>query len=141
MNGSYSISGTVLLILLGLAILLLSVRLHKIMEEENNLDWWQFISTRAENGQNYADIDKLGKVVGIFVGSWTVIYVCMNNKVDLAVVAFYSAYLAFVGGVAGYSAYLRSKRGVVTESHYIETTSTASTQAEGSKTTTEGKGG
>lgn len=122
MNGDYTISGIVLFLLLGLAGLLLYLRLHKIMNEENGLDWWQFISTRGENGQNYADIDKLGKVVGIFVSSWYIIKLGADSKADASVLA---VYLAFVGGVAGYSAYLRSQRGVVTERSHTETTSSS----------------
>lgn len=109
---SYTISGEILLWGLGVAAILLLILLNKIMTEDNGLEWWQFISTRAENGKNYADIDKLGKVVGIFVSSWYIIKLGAEGKSDAAVLA---VYLGFVGGVAGYSAYLRSQRGAISE--------------------------
>ena len=110
-----------LLLVLGMAGVLLLLLLHKVMSSnDNNLDWWQFISTRGQDGKNYADIDKLGKVAGIFISSWYVI--STGSKPDASVLA---VYLAYVGGVAGYSAYLRSQRGMVTESSHTETTSTS----------------
>jgi hypothetical protein len=121
MQDQYTISSALLLILLVLAFVLLLTILHKVMKEkENGLEWWQFISTRASNGKNYADIDKLGKVVGIFVSSWYIIKMGMDSKPDASVLG---VYLAFVGGIAGYSAYLRSQRDVVSaETSYTETT-------------------
>jgi hypothetical protein len=119
---TYSVSGTMLTALLLLTGTLLIMLLHRIMKsEDNNLDWWQFISTRSTDGKNYADIDKLGKVIGIFVSSWYILKLGADGKPDASVLA---VYLGFVGGVAGYSAYLRSQRGMVSESTHTETTST-----------------
>lgn len=88
----------VLLLLLGL------IGIHLIINGENPLRWWHFISTRAPDGKEYADLDKLGKVTGIIVGS----YVVVTNKIDAY---FLLVYLSYVGAVAGWSAYLRSKNG------------------------------
>lgn len=87
-----------------LVLLLLLLVLHFVINGENPLKWWHFISTRAADGREYADIDKLGKVTGIVVGS----YVVVTNKIDAS---FLFVYLSYVGGIAGWSAYLRSKNG------------------------------
>jgi hypothetical protein len=79
---------------------------------ENPLQWWHFISTRAADGNQYADIDKLGKIVGIVVSSFIVLLMTHHDKMDAVVLG---VYLAFVGGIAGYSAYLRAKSGVPPE--------------------------
>ena len=127
MGTIYNVSEATLITVFFLSCVLLAVLVHKVMRDEgNNLEWWHFISTRAQNGQNYADIDKLGKVVGIFVSSWYIVKLGADGRPDAAVLG---VYLAFVGGVAGYSAYLRSQRGTVTESTHTETTSTSTEKA------------
>lgn len=81
--------------------------IYYVMSDNNPLEWWHFIATRGADGQHYADIDKLGKVVGIFTSSTVVIWMGYQSKLDTGLLL---AYLAFVGGIGGYSAYLRSKR-------------------------------
>lgn len=87
---------------------LLGILLWKVMRsEENTIEWWQFISTRGPDGKHYADVDKLGKVVGIIVSSWVV----TTNKTNEAMLFIY---LAYVGAVGGWSAYLRARNGQTT---------------------------
>lgn len=83
--------------------------LVKVVNDDNPLDWWQFISTKGSDGQHYGDIDKLGKVVGIVVSSVIMLMVTYASKMDAVLLG---VYLAFVGGIAGYSAYLRVKQGL-----------------------------
>lgn len=74
-----------------------------IRAKENDLECWHFIATKGLDGKNYADTDKLGKLVGIIAGTYVVIF----NKPDSAMLFIY---LSYVGAVAGWSSYLRSKR-------------------------------
>jgi hypothetical protein len=88
-------------------LLLLVFGLVRVMNANNPLEWWHFIATRGPDNAQYADIDKLGKCVGIVVGSAVIIIQAYTEKVD-GVIFF--TYLAFVGAVAGWSAYLRSRQ-------------------------------
>ena len=93
------------------ALFLLAVLwLVHIMGSNNPLEWWHYVASHGKDGQYYADIDKLGLIVGIFVGSLVVVIESYNGHLDQFV---FAAYLAFVGGVKGYSAYLRSRQGGV----------------------------
>jgi nitric oxide reductase large subunit len=88
----------------------LALVLQKIIADNDNpLEWYHFISTRGSDGKHYADLDKLGKSVGIIVSSVVVILMTHYQKMDAVILG---VYLAFVGGIAGYSAYLRSKQGL-----------------------------
>lgn len=93
---------------------------YRWIENENQLELWHFISTRSPvDGKHYADIDKLGKVTGVIVGSFAVLRVSSAKNLDLPGFALVlGTYFAFVGGIAGYSAYLRARSG------RIETTTT-----------------
>lgn len=95
-------------ILLSLCLLMFLLGLVRVMNAKNPLEWWHFISTRGEDHRNYADLDKLGKFIGIIISSLIVILLAYNGTLDGVV---FGAYLAFVGGVAGYSAYLRARFG------------------------------
>ncbi len=95
-------------ILLALTLLLFVVLVYRVMtDKDNTLECWQFFASRGADGTHYADIDKLGKVTGIVVGSWAIIKTTYDMKLDAMLLG---AYFAYVGAVAGYSAYLRSKR-------------------------------
>lgn len=92
---------------IAVTVLLLIWSLVRLVRSDNPLEWWHFISTRGEDGHNYADLDKLGKVAGIIFGSWAVMVDSYSGKADATVLG---VYFAFVGGIAGYSAYLRARQ-------------------------------
>ena len=94
--------------ILGLLIVLMGVLLWKIFtSEDNNLSCWQFIATRSNmDGKHYADLDKLGKVVALFVGSWAVLKVAYDQRLDATLLG---VYLGFSGAISGWAAYLRTK--------------------------------
>jgi uncharacterized protein YuzE len=96
-------------ILMGVFFLLLYGMIRVISNEDNTIEWWHFFSSKAADGQTYADIDKLGKIVGIIVSSAIMLIMTKHDKMDAIILG---VYLAYVGGVAGYSAYLRSKQGL-----------------------------
>lgn len=94
--------------LLGLLLILLCILVYRVMTDKSNeLECWQFFASRGEDGKHYADVDKLGKVVGIAVGSWVIIKLSYEQRMDAVILG---TYFAYVGAVAGYSAFLRSKR-------------------------------
>lgn len=83
---------------------------YRFMQNEEGIEWRDFISARGADGQYHGDINKLGQVTGIVFGSLAVMLVSGNAKSDfVGFAAVLTAYFAFVGGAAGYSAYLRSK--------------------------------
>lgn len=92
------------LLIIGVMMLFLLVRIMR--DKDNDLEWYQFISTRNIEGKNVADIDKLGKVVGIIISSWVIVKLANMGKLDATMLL---VYLGFVGAVATYSAYLRSR--------------------------------
>lgn len=94
--------------LIAIVLLVLSVAFIQLMNAKNPLEWWHFISTKDKSGKQYADLDKLGKMVGIIVGSIVVMWLAYRDKLSSDV---FFVYLAFVGAVAGWSAYLRAKQG------------------------------
>ncbi len=95
--------------ILGLLIVLMGILLWKIFTDpDNNLSCWQFIATKAKDGKHYADLDKLGKVVALFVSSWVVLKVAYDQKIDAYLLG---VYLTFAGAIAGWAAYLRTKEG------------------------------
>lgn len=88
---------------------------------DNPLRWWHFFSSRGNDGTYYADLNKLGQVTGIAVGSFSVMQLSATAKSDfVGFAAVLTAYFAFVGGVAGYSAFLRSKSGRVETRTVVE---------------------
>lgn len=105
----------VLVACLGIILLLIGLLLYKVFKDpENNLSCWQFISTRGSDDKEYADIDKLGKVVALVITTGIVIYYAYKTPLEgnggAIFLAMLTLYLGFAGGVAGYSAFLRSKQ-------------------------------
>lgn len=87
----------------------------------NPLKWWHFVSSRGSDGEYYADLNKLGQVTGIAVGSLALVQLSANAKSDfVGFAAVMTAYFAFVGGVAGYAAFLRAKGGKVETKTVVE---------------------
>lgn len=96
--------------ILGLLIVLMGVLLYRIFSsDDNELSCWQFIATyNHTTGKHNADLDKLGKVIALFVSSWAVLKVSYDQKLDATLLG---VYLGFAGAIAGWAAYLRTKEG------------------------------
>lgn len=96
-------------VLSGLAVLaFIVIAVWRTMSGENPLEWWHFISSKGADGKDYADIDKLGKVVALFISSWVMMVMTFNSKMDAMMMM---TYLAYAGAVGGWSAYLRARTG------------------------------
>lgn len=90
-------------------------------EDSEGIEWRDFISAIGPDGKFHGDLNKLGQLTGIVIGSVSLVMVSANAKGDMTGFALVlTSYFAFVGCVAGYAAYLRAKAGrtetsVVTE--------------------------
>lgn len=85
---------------------------HIVKSSENDIEWWQFIALRGNDGVYRADITKLGQAVGILVGAWTVITLAseVKNLDALGFTAILTAYLVYTAGVATFQQYMRAKQ-------------------------------
>ncbi len=83
---------------------------YRWMQNDNGIQWRDFISAKGADGQWHGDINKLGQSTGIIIGSVAIVLVSAVAKDDMTgFAAVLLAYFAFVGGAAGYSAFLRTK--------------------------------
>lgn len=103
-----------------------------INSADNELEWAHLFSSRAANGKQYADWDKIGQGGGIALSLWVPAVYVNSEKADGAGIAVVlAAALLFLGGVKSYSAMLRARRGTV------ETTSTTESPSKTTETKTE----
>ncbi len=80
-------------------------------DDSEGVEWRDYVSAIGVDGKYHGDINKLGQLTGIVIGSVSLIMVSANAKGDmLGFAAVLTAYFAFVGCVAGYASYLRSKQ-------------------------------
>lgn len=80
---------------------------------DNPIYCWQLIASKNAQGEERADIDKLGKVVALFVFTAIVIYCVVTSKeLTMILLALLTLYLTYAGGVAGFSAYMRSRQDI-----------------------------
>ena len=105
-------------VFLGLVVLVFARWMN---DEDNPLEWRDFISSRGTDGTHYADINKLGQTLGIAAAVFVIVVIAPKAHTDfIGFAAVLLACFAFLGGAASYSAYLRAKLGrsettVVTE--------------------------
>lgn len=98
---------------LALAVVLLAYQLHRTVEDEkNDIDWWQFISSRGRDGKQYADLTKLGQAVGIVLCFFSTVYLSSKVTCDAGWLGFagvLSVVLLYLGGVQVYQSMMRSR--------------------------------
>jgi hypothetical protein len=89
--------------------------LIRVVRGDPKIVWADFISTRAADGTQKGDINKVGQWAGIALSVMCVLMYADNEKVDASgLAALLAVALLYLGGVAGYAANLRAKQGVVT---------------------------
>lgn len=77
--------------------------------QKNRVECWQLIASRNRDGQERADIDKVGKVVALFVLTGvTIYYVAVSNGLDGNILLLLGMFLTYAGGIAAYAARLRA---------------------------------
>lgn len=99
--------------LLLIVVFALVYKLHQtIKDEKSPIEWWHFIATKGKDGEHYADITKLGQVMGIILVIW--LAVAMSTRVKeldwMGFCAILTLVLAYLGGVQAFQAYLKSKQ-------------------------------
>ena len=98
-----------------------------INSSDNSLEWSHLISSRAADGIQYADWNKIGQGCGIILCLWLPAVYVYSDKMDaIGLAAVMGVALAYLGSVSGYAATLRARRG---------TTETTLTTESPSKTT------
>lgn len=101
---------------LALALVLLVYKLHRTIEDDGNeIDWWQFISSRGRDGRQYADLTKLGQAAGIVLCFFSTIYLSSKVTCDAGWLGFagvLSVALLYLGGVQVYQTMMRSRDSV-----------------------------
>ena len=102
------IDGVNLLILL----VLLWILYRIIRNEDNDIAWEDFISTRGPDNRQHGDIDKVGKWFGIVIATMPALMYADNERVEpTGLAALLAVSLAYLGGAGGYGATHRAKQG------------------------------
>jgi len=83
-----------------------------------DVDWVDLVASREADGALRADVNKLGKVIGLVVSTWLVMRAGAAGTLDPTM---FGVWLAFVAGVDAYAQWQRSidRR---TEVTYVENT-------------------
>lgn len=117
-NNIYIVAlGILLLVLFALAYFIFRSR-------ENEISCWQLISSRGADGRQYADIDKVGKVLLLMFFLSREIYLTYLGRLD------YSELLLFVlytSAISTFSAYMRAKAGLPPETSSPTSVTTTTT--------------
>ncbi len=78
--------------------------------QKNRIECWQLISSKNAAGEERADIDKVGKVVALFLVVGVVIrYVTGAETLSNNMLALLFGALVYLGGIAGFSALIRAR--------------------------------
>lgn len=98
------------LLLIGVAIAIAMA----IRAASNELEFYQLISTKAQDGKYYVDWNRIGQGAGVVLSSVTpFIYAYSPNMDATGLAAVLGVVLAYLGGVSGYAATLRAKQGQI----------------------------
>ena len=105
------------IIALGLGAVVLIMVLLIVRSKGNDLELYQFISSRNADGKQVADPDKLGKLLAYLLGP--IVVMRLAGAVEHLDALGYSlvllTYFAFASGPAAWAAYMRYKTGQPTE--------------------------
>jgi hypothetical protein len=84
---------------------------HTIDKASNTLEWEQLISSKAVDGKQYVDWNRIGQGMGVVLAVWLPFIYANSDKMDgtgLALVM--AASLLYLGGVSSYATSVRAKR-------------------------------
>jgi hypothetical protein len=114
-------------------ILLLAYAFIRVVNSlDNNLEWSQLISSKGQDGKQYADWNRIGQGAGVVLCVWLPAVYAHSDRADaVGLAAIMGVALAYLGGVSGYAATLRARRGTIET--IVETPAPSSSK----KTTTE----
>jgi hypothetical protein len=114
-------------------ILLLAYAFIRVVNSlDNNLEWSQLISSKGQDGKQYADWNRIGQGAGVVLCVWLPAVYAHSDRADaVGLAAIMGVALAYLGGVSGYAATLRARQGTT------ETTRTSESPSRTTETTTE----
>jgi hypothetical protein len=114
-------------------VLLLAYAFIRVVNSlDNNLEWSQLISSKGQDGKQYADWNRIGQGAGVVMCVWLpAVYAHSERSDAVGLAAIMGVALAYLGGVSGYAATLRARRGTIET--IVETPAPSSSK----KTTTE----
>jgi len=114
---SLAVKGLGVLLFVGFVYALVKV----VNSAANELEWWQLVSSRARDGVQYADWNKIGQGLGVVLCVWLpAVYVYSPKMEAMGLAAVMGVALLYLGGVSGYAASLRSKQGSVETTRVVE---------------------
>lgn len=84
---------------------------HTIGKSSNTLEWEQLISSRAVDGHQYVDWNRIGQGMGVVLAVWLpFIYASSNSMDGTGLAAVMGVSLLYLGGVSSYATSVRAKR-------------------------------
>ena len=106
------VSITVKALALAFALGLLFALVKVVNSTGNTLEWWHLVSSRAANGVQFADWNKIGQGCGVVICTVLPAVYVYSPKMDaIGLAAVMVVALLYLGGVSGYAANLRAKQG------------------------------
>lgn len=76
-----------------------------INSKSNPIEWWHYISSKAPDGHQWGDIDKLGKMYGIIGSTWIVCWMGYLGKLGWEI---FAVWLIFIAGVSSFALWVRA---------------------------------
>lgn len=91
--------------------LIMAAMLYFVVHDKDNpIEWWHFISSKGQDGQQYADMTKLGQATGIFLCvSTTFIFSARKDVTPEGFSILLGVVLLYLGGVQAYQTYMKSR--------------------------------
>lgn len=78
--------------------------------QKNGIECWQLISSKNAEGQERADLNKIGQLVALIVFTGIVIYYVFISPLGMDILALITLYVSYAGWISGFPAYLRAKQ-------------------------------
>ena len=84
---------------------------HLIGKTTNSLEWEQLISSKAIDGKQYVDWNRIGLGLGVLIAVWLPFIYAYSEKMDgTGLAAVMGVSLLYLGGVSSYATSVRAKR-------------------------------
>jgi drug/metabolite transporter (DMT)-like permease len=75
------------------------------------IEWWHFVSSKGRDGKQYADLTKLGQLIGILLCiASTFIFAARKSTTASEFSILLAVVLLYLGGVQAYQSMMKSKQ-------------------------------
>lgn len=82
---------------------------HVVQDDDNDLEWWELISSRGDDGKQHIDINQIGLLQAMILSPFAVGYAIYSGKpVDTNTVWLFGIWLVFSAGVKMFATWFRS---------------------------------